>query len=112
MTKVEQIRVPAADQVFAGHFPGQPILPGSVLLDLILARWGARWERVVRVKFQRPVLPGQTLEVHFSPGSQAALVQFHCWHQSTLVCSGLFFSKTARRVDQGRRPHGGLVESA
>jgi 3-hydroxymyristoyl/3-hydroxydecanoyl-(acyl carrier protein) dehydratase len=53
----------------AGHFPGDPIIPGAVLLEEVLAalapaRGGAeiRW-----VKFLRPVRPGDRLLIRWEP---------------------------------------------
>lgn len=53
----------------AGHFPGDPIIPGAVLLDEVLAALaperGAieiRW-----VKFLRPVRPGDRLLIRWQP---------------------------------------------
>jgi 3-hydroxymyristoyl/3-hydroxydecanoyl-(acyl carrier protein) dehydratase len=59
----------AQDPVFAGHFPDHPILPGVFQLEM--ARMAAEWvlngglslQEVIRGKFQRPVLPGETLKL-------------------------------------------------
>ncbi len=53
----------AADHpAFAGHFPENPVLPGVVLLDLILAAAGiAAIAGITRLKFLRPVRPGETI---------------------------------------------------
>ncbi len=53
----------AADHpAFAGHFPGNPVLPGVVLLDLILAAAGiTAIAGITRLKFLRPVRPGETI---------------------------------------------------
>jgi 3-hydroxymyristoyl/3-hydroxydecanoyl-(acyl carrier protein) dehydratase len=61
----------AADHpAYAGHFPGQPILPGVVLLDEALHALAAQlggqdagWQ-LKSAKFHSPVQPGEALALH------------------------------------------------
>jgi 3-hydroxyacyl-[acyl-carrier-protein] dehydratase len=54
---------------FAGHFPGHPIVPGVLLLDLIATEIQTRLPNPTRLaaipsaKFQRPVAPEESVEV-------------------------------------------------
>ena len=67
-------RVPADHPAFAGHFPGQPILPGVVLLDRALlmaqahdARHEGCWQ-VSQAKFLSPCGPDDELVFVLRPG--------------------------------------------
>jgi len=65
----------------AGHFPGNPIIPGAVLLDeVLLAVAGASsGERsIIRsAKFLQPVRPGDALVIRWEPESNG-LAKFEC----------------------------------
>jgi 3-hydroxyacyl-[acyl-carrier-protein] dehydratase len=59
----------ADDAVFAGHFPGRPLLPGIFQIELVRAAaekvLGSSLEirEIVRAKFLRPVLPKEKLRL-------------------------------------------------
>lgn len=63
----------AADHpAYAGHFPGQPILPGVVLLDAALHALATQQGlpgatgQIKSAKFRSPVQPGEALTLHAS----------------------------------------------
>jgi 3-hydroxymyristoyl/3-hydroxydecanoyl-(acyl carrier protein) dehydratase len=60
------IRIAAEHPALAGHFPGNPVVPGVVLLERVLEAAEAATGRELRatgipqVKFLAPLLPGET----------------------------------------------------
>jgi len=53
----------------AGHFPGNPIIPGALLLDCVLRSLpSSEKAREIRVaKFLRPVRPGDRVVIRWQP---------------------------------------------
>ncbi len=88
------LRLPAEHPSAAGHFPGNPIIPGAVLLDEILAAIERAQGRrampcaVKWVKFLRPVRPGDefALEIIATPGGDT---RFRCWIGALEAIAGL-----------------------
>jgi 3-hydroxymyristoyl/3-hydroxydecanoyl-(acyl carrier protein) dehydratase len=62
-----RIRIDADHPSLSGHFPGNPIVPGVVLLDCCAQalenEGGATFARLRAVKFHAPLLPGQDAEL-------------------------------------------------
>jgi 3-hydroxymyristoyl/3-hydroxydecanoyl-(acyl carrier protein) dehydratase len=82
-----QIAAPLEHPCYAGHFPGNPIVPGVLLLDLIVAALGrGSPRRIGNVKFLGAVKPGDrfTLRYRFS-GSQLG---FRCQDGDRLLLEG------------------------
>ena len=60
--------IPADHPALPGHFPGQPIVPGVVVLDRVIEAIEALHGelpplRLPQVKFLQPLLPGQSAQV-------------------------------------------------
>jgi len=84
---------PAGHPVFAGHFPGRPIVPGVMLLEWVLGEC-ARTRgvatsalRVREAKFFRPLQPDQSAELLLEPG--AARLVFRIVHGEVAIASGI-----------------------
>lgn len=92
--------VPADHPAFAGHFPGNPILPGVVLLDMALqaiaVSAGTRLDtcEIGAVKFLHPTHPGDQLEIRhqFSVGGA---IHFDIAAGSRKISSGNIVPRTA-----------------
>jgi 3-hydroxyacyl-[acyl-carrier-protein] dehydratase len=80
----------------AGHFPGNPIIPGATLLDEVvraLTKNAATDGTAIVIrsaKFFHKLRPGETMRVQFHPASPGC-VKFEC-HRTTgavLLASGI-----------------------
>ncbi|OIR02101.1 3-hydroxyacyl-[acyl-carrier-protein] dehydratase FabZ [mine drainage metagenome] len=77
----------------AGHFPGNPIIPGALLLAEVLARIGQAERlqlvpgRIKAAKFLHPVRPGDTVEIEYERSPQGA-IEFQCAVAGTRVLTG------------------------
>lgn len=87
--------IPADHPTAPGHFPGNPILPGALLLDLVVtAIAGERDGEAVQIKsakFLQPVRPGARLALRWQAQPSGGL-QFECnvAGQGAPVMTGVF----------------------
>jgi len=80
MVKSAKFFFAASHPVAAGHFPGNPIIPGALLLDEILLALGGAADGPVVVKsakFFRPLRPGEGVIVQFQ-SLAGGLKKFEC----------------------------------
>ena len=78
----------------AGHFPGNPIIPGALLLDEVLACIaadlniaGVIW-RVKSAKFPQPVRPGDTVHINYTQTANGE-IRFEGSVSDSKVMSGI-----------------------
>jgi 3-hydroxymyristoyl/3-hydroxydecanoyl-(acyl carrier protein) dehydratase len=75
--------VPVDHPCLAGHFPGRPIVPAVLLIDLAVAEILQRYPLlqlscVGTAKFLRPVQPAQPLVLHLSIDADSGQSRFRC----------------------------------
>lgn len=94
MTTTIPLHIPADHPAFAGHFPGMPITPGVVLLDLAMLAIAQHRQREVQackirnLKFLSPVLPDTHLTVQYEITANGA-VQFDIKNGTQLAATGV-----------------------
>ncbi len=105
---VTALAIPADHPAYAGHFPGQPVLPGVVLLDATLhalecaGRGTPRCWEVASMKFQSAVLPGEELTLQHEVRPDGA-VRFAVQAAGRVVASGLLTPSRPRTDTDGEQ---------
>jgi len=86
--------VPASHPSLPGHFPGTPVVPGVVVLDLVL-RAASEWQhRVVsvsglkQVKFLAPLLPEERADVALETVGES--LSFRVTRGAQVIAQGAF----------------------
>jgi 3-hydroxymyristoyl/3-hydroxydecanoyl-(acyl carrier protein) dehydratase len=86
-------RVDATHPALPGHFPGQPLVPGVMLLEqvaLALRAWRRqRLARVLEAKFIAPLLPSQTALVCLTAVVGGTRVRFEIQRDGMVLARGV-----------------------
>jgi 3-hydroxyacyl-[acyl-carrier-protein] dehydratase len=84
---IKDLHFPADHPTAAGHFPGNPIIPGVTLLDAVMLAIGIVPRQLKAAKFLRPVRPGETVQLAWeaSPGGD---IKFACTLAGAPVLTG------------------------
>ena len=75
------LRIDAAHPALPGHFPGNPLVPGVVLLERVAAAlkaWRGSAVGKLEVKFVRPLRPGESALIALN--DEGARVRFEVTH--------------------------------
>lgn len=76
-----------------GHFPGNPVVPGVVILDEVIHAL-AQWQPQLHikgfntVKFLQPLLPNESFSIEFTL-SKSDRMKFECKKNQMVLASGL-----------------------
>jgi 3-hydroxymyristoyl/3-hydroxydecanoyl-(acyl carrier protein) dehydratase len=87
------LSVPAEHPVFRGHFPGNPIVPGVMLLEWVTREVAQVLGctpselRVREIKFFTPLAPGEQATLSFDLGAVRCIFDIQC--RMTRVARGI-----------------------
>ncbi len=92
MTHQTRCTIRANHPCLAGHFPGNPVVPGVVILDEIyseLAVWknNEHIEQLSSVKFLAPIHPDQPFTIRLFE-TRAKRIEFTCSENDTVFVTG------------------------
>jgi len=92
------IRFDALHPIFAGHFPGHPIVPGACLIqiveELLSERLGqtARFTAIRNLKFRQPVTPDMQVVIRIGDSkfeiTDTASTVVYAQFAATYLCTG------------------------
>jgi 3-hydroxyacyl-[acyl-carrier-protein] dehydratase len=91
--RVKTFSVAEGHPVFAGHFPGRPIVPGVMLLDWVLGeiararKCPPRALRIREAKFFTPLAPAETAELRMELADSRCTFSFH--REAAVVARGI-----------------------
>jgi 3-hydroxyacyl-[acyl-carrier-protein] dehydratase len=88
MELLADLCAPLSHPCYDGHFPGRPILPGVMLVELVVERIGRGAPRAIpALKFQRPLAPGDAFTLRWE--SDGDRVSFRCHSGEERVAEGI-----------------------
>ena len=88
--QTRNILIPDDHPTAAGHFPGEPIVPGALLLDTVVASIAGTQDGIMirNAKFLRPVRHGTPLQLRWQKAG-SALFRFECLSPEGVALAGM-----------------------
>jgi 3-hydroxyacyl-[acyl-carrier-protein] dehydratase len=81
------ITAPLDHPCYAGHFPGNPVVPGVLLLELVAEALGRGAPRAISsAKFHRVLKPGESFELTWKSAGEKST--FRCTRGQELLADG------------------------
>jgi len=84
--------IPSSHPCLPGHFPDNPIVPGVVIIDKVIAGFTSEYgnikiNKIPRVKFIHPLKPDVLVQVRIEE-KKLNLFAFDCFVKGTVLASG------------------------
>lgn len=88
------IKVPLQHACFAGHFPGNPIVPGALLMQWVFQLLreqlpGHEVKGVKSIKFTASLKPGDSCDLEFQHEAATGKVRLSCQSEAGVICKAV-----------------------
>ena len=100
--------VPQEHPCFPAHFPGQPIVPGALLMQWIFAQVRSQYPShsivtIKSMKFLKSLSPGDHCRLELKSDASLQTLSVACYCQSDLICKGVVGLASTEHASRGQQ---------